>query len=744
MRGFTAQEADILRQAGFAEEEDTFTDYEAQILQQAGFGEGNVFEANIPGQPAPAYYAPTEQEVMQRGRPQEQYPGFAYTPRDVLGRVPEAARLRSEERTGRAGLETLGLVGGQAAGFATLVPGMGTVGGTAGGVIGRRIGDVAYGEREGATLGQDVLEMGIVSALPGIGSMIGKGAPGKAQALNWILSGGEPTKQTARLAASAIGDFSRETGRKILGAIESGQQFARAGAEAAQAAEARAAGKTFGAKGRIEPQRVISKLERVENEIAAASREGVSQGVKPSTASTGKSFPEMERYYDKVSKATEYISKNRKTLGLTDAEGKSVLSPSTVGELNEAVYLGERQIGENFDRILASKGKNTAVIDTSDIVKTLEDMSEDIVTRQIGGGGAEYAAKRAVSFGERNTITQAQETIAGINKRGTLPASYGDGSIAEVDKKIVDMLNEKIVNALGENLGPEFSHWKDIYSGFITIRKDVAHRAAIMDKRVPKGLIDYADIYNVGHIMSGTPSGVLKGLAGYGMKARMKYLNNPNTAIKNMFKKLDRLTEQRTNIMSNMLQEYRPPVIEYPGTTMPGMPKTWEEVYQGAGLQMPGRPQLALPPGRGGPPTIPMTQREIEMARRGIQPPTYRPTGPPEPSGAIPAPAAPTAKEMAARISKEDRERLLGPMYREASKTGFEDAYKVVDSATSGAEAYQGLKELGHTKAELKSIANYYNVPVVSSDSKDRIARKISEVAGSRATFDALLNLKLR
>lgn len=249
--------------------------------------------------------------------------------------------------------------------------------------------------------------------------------------------------------------------------------------------------------------------------------------------------------------AIRTIAENKDSLNLTDMNGDPTgKPPETVHQFSDAIAQTRQQLFKQYDAMQKSAGENGASVDLKGVASELTKVANDPVLQDTNPTVAQYAQKQANTFGTRGVYTtdQAQQAIAQYNN--SLQAfyknpTYENASKAAVDAMIANNLRSGLDSAI-EDVSPQtegqpgYQELKSKYGQLKSIEKDVAHRAVVADRANPKGLIDFTDVASGAELIKGlmslNPANLASSAAIKGMAAWIKYINNPNTAVKNLFR----------------------------------------------------------------------------------------------------------------------------------------------------------------------------------------------------------------
>ena len=285
------------------------------------------------------------------------------------------------------------------------------------------------------------------------------------------------------------------------------------------------------------------------------------KGVRPSVSGKA-SDPQLQVYQNKAVGAVKTIADNKNNLKITDEFGEPTKTlPQNLNQFSQAISQTKKIIFDQYDAMQKAAGEKGTVVPLDTVVTELQKIANDPVMTDTQPTVAKYAKDMAKTFTERKSYTteQAQQATETYNK--SLEAfyknpTYETASKAAVDSLIVNNLRKGLDNVIESAEGPGYQELKNKYGSLKAIEKDVVHRAMIDARKNAKGLIDFTDIFSAGELVNGlvnlSPGGALKAGGMFALKSYIKFLNNPNTAIKQMFNSVEK----------------------YGGTTTPAVPPT--------------------------------------------------------------------------------------------------------------------------------------------------------------------------
>lgn len=291
------------------------------------------------------------------------------------------------------------------------------------------------------------------------------------------------------------------------------------------------------------------------------------KGVRPSVAGKGTSA-QLGKYQDKALQAVKTIADNKPNLNLVDEYGEPTGKlPQNLKQFSDAIDQTKKQIFAKYDALQKQAGDQGASVDLNPAVSELRTIQENPTVQDLHPELSKYAENRADALEKRGSYTTeaAQDAITNLNN--SLEAfyknpSYETASKASVDAMIANKLREGLDGVIEKTTGGKYQDLKDQYGSLKTIEKDVVHRSIVDARKNMKGLIDFSDIATGAEVIKGlatmNPTTIVTGLGGKAIAAYYKYLNNPNTAIKQLFNALEKGGLSEPTPLSPELNKVKP------------------------------------------------------------------------------------------------------------------------------------------------------------------------------------------
>lgn len=275
------------------------------------------------------------------------------------------------------------------------------------------------------------------------------------------------------------------------------------------------------------------------------------KGVKPSVAGKN-TTSQVGSYQNKVLQAVKTIADNKSNLNLVDEYGEPTGKlPQNLKQFADAIDQTKKQVFSKYDALQKAAGENGAKVELVPISNELRLIQNSPVIEDLHPEVAKYAESKANALEKRGSYTteQTQDAISNLNK--SLEAfyknpSYETASRASIDAMIANQLRSTLDGVIENSNVSDASYQalKNQYGALRSIEKDVVHRSIVDARKNIKGLIDFSDIATGAEVLKGlatlNPATIATGLTGKAIAAYYKYLNNPNTAIKQLFNQLEK------------------------------------------------------------------------------------------------------------------------------------------------------------------------------------------------------------
>lgn len=274
---------------------------------------------------------------------------------------------------------------------------------------------------------------------------------------------------------------------------------------------------------------------------------GLKKGAKPSFINQ-QTPKQRANYYKSGDEAVQEIIKNKENLKFKTGDEVVSRLPQSLQEFTEAIATTKKSIFEQFNNMAQEAGHAGVSVPTSDISRLLDaEIAKKV--NQANPAFIEYANQMKTILDDAGSYTpaEAQELMAHFNQ--SLKTFYNNPSKqtqgqAAVDALMAGALREKLGAAIEGYAGPGYRELKKKYGSLTTIEKDVNRRAAVEGNKGAAGYFDLSDTYAGQHaamaIMKMDPHGLAAAGGAHLIKRALKYANDPNRIIKQMFQKAEK------------------------------------------------------------------------------------------------------------------------------------------------------------------------------------------------------------
>jgi len=284
-------------------------------------------------------------------------------------------------------------------------------------------------------------------------------------------------------------------------------------------------------------------------------QKGIAKAIRPSVR-LQRTAAQMQIYYDRAKQAVLAIIANKNSLKLKDAEGNIVSGlPKTLSQFSEAIAQTKQDIFRQYNELTKAAGKEGLAINLKPIVEELKVITENKALQDQGSVAVDHAKNMIKKLTERQTYTasEAQEAIAILNNKLNVyyrTPEYKEAGKAYVDAMIANNLRRSLDEGIASLTGAEYQELKNLYGALTHIERDVTRRAVVDARKNIKGLIDFSDMFTGYEVLAGLfraePSRMAAGLGARIVKARIKFINDPNRIVKNLFQDAENIIMKKT------------------------------------------------------------------------------------------------------------------------------------------------------------------------------------------------------
>lgn len=285
-----------------------------------------------------------------------------------------------------------------------------------------------------------------------------------------------------------------------------------------------------------------------EGKIQSTIESGINKGVRPSVIKK-EVYGQRRKYMENAKVAVREIINNKEKLELLDRDGNVHKGlPRTLEEFSQSIEQTKSDIFKQYDGLARQADQMGARVNLIPVIRELEGVINNNVLQTMSPETVKYANARLESLRNKSFSTmEAQQAIQILNE--SQKAYYANPSPATKGTAYVDSL---IANNLRAGLdfmveaatGLEYQPLKRKYGALRMLETDVTKRAIVDARKNIKGLIDFSDVFSSSQLIYGLfskqPASVLAGATAKSLASYIKYINDPNRIIKNMFKKTEK------------------------------------------------------------------------------------------------------------------------------------------------------------------------------------------------------------
>lgn len=322
------------------------------------------------------------------------------------------------------------------------------------------------------------------------------------------------------------------------------------------------AGAAIGATLPIISKVVPSLIPATEKQLMSEINTQFNKAVKP-TVSGKADIKAVERYNSNTIDALTAIAKNPELKFGDDSLGFVNRTPESLAELSDAIRQTKPQIFKQYNDLTKQATGQGATLDLNNIANELDPIINSKSLGISNPSTIQYASNLKDRLSKAGMIDAetAEEVIKNYNDNLSAfykNPSYETASRVGVDALVANKLRQQLDSLIEGATGKEYQSLKNLYGSLKAIEKDVTKRSIVEGRKQPVGLMDYADIFTGGELLNGlltlNPALLAKAGAQKGIKEWFKYLNNPDRAVKDIFKKIEKLNNYRLSPSTNPTQ----------------------------------------------------------------------------------------------------------------------------------------------------------------------------------------------
>jgi len=299
----------------------------------------------------------------------------------------------------------------------------------------------------------------------------------------------------------------------------------------------------------------------------------IEKSIKP-TVKGKQSQAAYDQFIDDTLDVTDWMSKNKWLLKYTDDAWETITweLPKNLRETSEALSNMKKYIFDQYNSMAQKAWDAGAKVNLNKVYQQLDDLANNNAVnlanpwlKNVIEGYKNQLLQYSDDLGNI-TIQEAQDTMQYYNKildayfknpwamatdtsKNIVVANLKRSLADSVDDSLDDAFNGAINN--GSSASETYKYWKQLYGKIKTIEDEVSKRALVEARKNTKGLsTDVIDALAWGNLvewlLTQSPTWFLKWAVMKGINAYNKYLNSPNTQIRNLFNLVDSVNNPST------------------------------------------------------------------------------------------------------------------------------------------------------------------------------------------------------
>lgn len=281
----------------------------------------------------------------------------------------------------------------------------------------------------------------------------------------------------------------------------------------------------------------------------------------------------QEQYVQKATDAVKTISKLKDQIELTTSDWEKITwkTPETISQLDESIPQAKRKIYEAYSSE-AEKAGTVSRIDTTPIVQELLTLRDKMKKMIWWWNTVSYIDNviKDIQNKWQMWVIDALDNTQQLNSK--LQAYYRNPNPNDIWNSVVDALvNSKLKEWIDTTidsslLDSKYADIKKQYANLKAIEKDVKNRSTVFARWNNKWFFDITDIFTaweaINAITTFSPAWVVKSWWMFALKELWKYLNSPDTAVKNIFKEVNKQVWEQIQPSTTLNQKWLPLIPE--------------------------------------------------------------------------------------------------------------------------------------------------------------------------------------
>lgn len=281
----------------------------------------------------------------------------------------------------------------------------------------------------------------------------------------------------------------------------------------------------------------------------------------------------QDAYVAKATDAVKTISNLKDQIELTTSDWEKITwkTPETISQLDESIPQAKRKIYEAYSSE-AEKAGTVSRIDTTPIVQELLTLRDKMKKMIWWWNTVSYIDNviKDIQNKWQMWVIDALDNTQQLNSK--LQAYYRNPNPNDIWNSVVDALvNSKLKEWIDTTidsslLDSKYADIKKQYANLKAIEKDVKNRSTVFARWNNKWFFDITDIFTaweaINAITTFSPAWVVKSWWMFALKELWKYLNSPDTAVKNIFKEVNKQVWEQIQPSTTLNQKWLPLIPE--------------------------------------------------------------------------------------------------------------------------------------------------------------------------------------
>lgn len=300
----------------------------------------------------------------------------------------------------------------------------------------------------------------------------------------------------------------------------------------------------------------VDSLPTIDASINRTINTNVDSAIRPGVSGK-KNRSGIESFHHSADEGVKDIISNKDALRIANRDGNIVPGklPESLDELSQAIDQRMKQHVRRFDQLQEAAGLNGSVGTLSGAIKELTNLVEGTHLPEIQSyakGRLDWLKRELSNNGGVISPGKMQDILAELNQKAKayyLSPSYETATSSGIDKLLANQIRKEQYDIVTKGAGPGYDIERKAFGSLKDMESDVNRRLVVDARKNIKGLADFSDMWTAADLVEGltslNPTHALKGVARLATKVYLKHSNNPNSIVKELFDKTDKLMQRR-------------------------------------------------------------------------------------------------------------------------------------------------------------------------------------------------------